>query len=144
MLMCLWIWSLNFNMTEKKQKPTRFILNFDTWEPVPCEDVIEWCKWFEDNRVKRILKVTKLSEKLEVRTAFLGSTFDLFYKDRPDDLFGTMVLRKITNPTINEQYVELEEQKWFWEGDEEYFSATKDEAFKLHDEIVTQLEKNGL
>lgn len=123
-------------MKNKELKPTRFVLDFETGEVSPCEDMDEWCTWFEENRVKKVIAVDKIGGNLEVRTAFLGTTFDPFYEGLPDDLFGTIVLRRESNLLITEQYTYPDEKKWSWEGDEEYFSATMEEALQTHNKLV--------
>lgn len=40
-------------------------------KPVPCADITEWAKWFEDNK-GRIVKQTRLPGEVLVSTVFLG------------------------------------------------------------------------
>jgi hypothetical protein len=48
----------------------RYILN-DAGLPVPCPDLLEWGRWFE-NTGKRVLARTRVDDQTEVSTVFLG------------------------------------------------------------------------
>jgi hypothetical protein len=39
--------------------------------PVPCPDILEWARWFEDNENRRVFR-TRILEMVEVSTVFLG------------------------------------------------------------------------
>lgn len=48
----------------------KYILN-DRGEPVPCNDLMTWAKWFEGNSNQRIVKQDAVG-KSKISTVFLG------------------------------------------------------------------------
>jgi hypothetical protein len=57
-------------------------------EPVPCDDVLEWAKWFGQNTARRIVAQDHAGV-VGVSTVFLG--LDHSWTDGPPLLYETMV-----------------------------------------------------
>jgi hypothetical protein len=97
-------------MTELK-----FILD-DQNNPVPCPDILEWGKFFQQKKRRRVAR-TKVGDVL-VSTVFLG--LDHNWGDGPPVLFETMVFDGDLDQEINRY-------------------PTWDEAVKGHEEMVRRV-----
>jgi hypothetical protein len=75
-------------VTLRHNRPLNYILDDDN-QPVPCNDILEWGEWFQQNPQRRIVAQTKLTS-FRVSTVFLGLDHN-FYDDGPPLLFETMV-----------------------------------------------------
>jgi len=63
----------------------KFIL--DGHKPIPCDDLMQWAKWFET--ADRIVAKTKIADDVKVSTVFLGLNYN--YGDGEPILFETMI-----------------------------------------------------
>lgn len=71
-------------------RPLNWILD-DAGEPVPCDDTLEWAKWYERSREKRIVKQTNVGDQQTlVSTVFLGIDHSWSFSG-PPLLFETMI-----------------------------------------------------
>lgn len=66
--------------------PHQYILNGK--EPIPCDDLIEWAKWFQTN--ERIVAQNKFPDDILVSTVFLGLDHNHAGAGKPI-LFETMI-----------------------------------------------------
>lgn len=57
-------------MTDEGCMNDKYILD-DKGDPIPCEDLMMWATWFEENRNQRIVKQDVI-RKSKVSTVFLG------------------------------------------------------------------------
>lgn len=71
----------------------RYIL--DGKIPVPCEDLLTWARWLEDNTEARIVRQEDVGP-FWVSTVFMGLDHNLLFPDSPPDLFETLVFRNAT------------------------------------------------
>lgn len=95
-----------------------YILEGD--EPVPVDDIVEWGKWFEQNRKARIVAKTSLGDgAVEVSTVFLGIDHG-FGRGQPI-LYETMIFGG-----------SHDEEQWRY--------PTKAEAEAHHKEVVALLK----
>jgi hypothetical protein len=65
----------------------RYIL--EGHEPKPCEDLMEWARWFEAAGEKRIVAQTEVGNDVKVSTVFLGLNHS--WDGGPPLLFETMI-----------------------------------------------------
>lgn len=58
-------------------------------KPIPCSDILEWGKWFENSK-NRLVAQTELPGKILISTVFLGIDHNFLSLGRPV-LFETMI-----------------------------------------------------
>ena len=106
----------------------KYILD-DNDNVMPCEDVMKWGKWFEENRIRRILCRTHVTPDVYVSTVFLALDHGLGHplQSKPI-LWETMVVG--LKGDIAEEY----------EGYERYDS--REDAIKGHLEMVDKVIKD--
>jgi len=102
----------------------KYILD-DKDNVIPCEDVIKWGKWFEDNRSRRILCRTYLTPEVYVSTVFLAMDHGSLHPDDKPILWETAVMG-------------LKGAEEF-EGYGRY--ETREEAIKGHWETIEEVRK---
>lgn len=88
-------------------------------EPVPCEDLFEWARWFE--RTDRRVAFTEFKNGVQVSTVFLGIDHNFMSEIEPL-LFETCVFYK--------EGSEVQSRYYTW-----------DEALKGHEELIEELAK---
>jgi hypothetical protein len=87
----------------------------DGHNPVGCDDVLAWGRWFESHRSERIVKQENIGD-FRVSTVFLG--LDHQYGDGPPLLFETMVFSRDGG------------------GEEQERCSTWDQAVAMHDRLA--------
>jgi len=80
-----------------------YILDEDN-NPVPV-DTLEWAKWLEQNRTRKIVKQTTLPNGKWVSTVFLGLDHN-YSENGPPLLFETTIFVFASDGKLDEEYME--------------------------------------
>ena len=117
----------------RQHRPHYFIREVDGTVR-PCDDALEWSRWFERDPPERFIERTEVSADIEVSTVFLGLDHGYGMEEQPV-LFETMVFRRLPQPKkrlIGDGQIDFE-------GAEMFRWCTEADARRAHAIIVAWL-----
>lgn len=101
----------------------KYILD-DRGNPVECDTLFEWGKWFEESFDKRKVQQDNIRGYF-ISTVFLGVDYNFGYENDIPILYETMIFKGEETLDFCERY------------------ATKEEALKRHKEIVDMIQSGN-
>ena len=78
-----------------------FYIEDEEGNPVPCENLLDWARWFTDNEDRRIVSYDTISN-VDISTVFLGVNHNL-YREVPM-IYETMIFQKEGDNRVLDRY----------------------------------------